>query len=157
MVRFLLLLVVTLHLDSVTAFSLHGAGKNGMVRNGLRRLSGKQLPNLDRWAKAALYGGALLTLVSTSPAAAVDALGHTDAAAVEAEASSEQVAIIKREETEENISEKRTHTESWSIAVTVKGKIAHMHMQTTEEEDSIRIAAYLEPTPKGKSISLQNH
>ena len=149
-VRFLLLLVVTLHLDSVTAFSLHGAGKNGMVRNGLRRLSGKQLPNLDRWAKAALCGSALLALVSTSPAAAIDALGHTDVAAVEAEASSEQVAIIQREVTDENVSEEQTHTESWSIAVTTKGKIAHMHMQTMEEEDSIRIAAYLEPTPKGK-------
>ena len=148
MVRFLLLLFVALHLDTATALSLRGISKSKLTRDGLHRLMGKQRRHLDRWVKSAMCGGALLTLACLPTIKEAGKL--TSPIVLAAEASNEQASPIQLVKTEADVSVEQAHTASWSIAVTAKGEIGHMHVQTIEEEDAIRIAGYIEPTSKGR-------
>ena len=147
-VRFLLLSFVALHLDTATALSLRGVVKSKLTRDALHRLMGKQQRRLDRWAKAAICGGALLTL-SCMPSIK-GAVELTSPTALVAEASTEQAIPTQLTETEADLSPEQTRTISWSMVVTTRGEIAHMHVRTIEEEDVIRITAYAEPTAKGE-------
>lgn len=149
MVKFLLLLVVLLHLGSVPAQPLRNASKGSQIavlRNGLHKLINQQHHNIGRWVKAAVYGGAMLTLTSISPVEGIE----QHISPIETTMNNEQAVIIQHKVVDEEVSIEQAHTSSWAISLTAKGKVAHMHLQAIEAEDAVRIAGYLAATPKGK-------
>ena len=154
MVRHVFLtLFILLSLDDAVALSWRDASKlskmTGLCKR-LHRLSNTRHAAFNLGVKTTVYGSALLTLALNPYAQEGDRFVQSAEAVVAAEASAEPVALIGLEESEEEILTEQVHTSSWSIAVTAKGKLAHMHVQTIEEGDLIRIAGYVEPTAKGE-------
>ena len=151
MVRLALLLGVVLHLNTAMALSMRSAGKSSKIaalRDGLHRLGGRQRTEASRWVTAAVFGGALLTLTTTSTFG--EAEQHSSSVENMTVANSELAATISHAVAEENTPTTQMHTLSWAIEVTTKGEIAHMHVQAMELEDGINITGYLEPTVRGR-------
>ena len=141
MVRHVLPLLIVLPLDSALALSWHDASrvsKMAGLRRHLHRLSDTRHTALGLGARTVVYGSALLTLALSPYAKEGD--GFVQPAEV----------VTSTEARAEELWAEQVHTSSWSIAVTTKGKLAHMHVQTIEDEDTIKIAGYIEPTAKGK-------
>ncbi len=143
-VRTLLLLCVALHLN--TALSWRAGGRGKLVRDSLHRLMGEQRHHLDRWVRVAACGGALLSLACLPP---VQSAGIASSGARGAAGGEGQVPPMLRSETGMDVGAELLHTTRWSIAVTAKGKIAHMHVRVQEEEGVLSVAGYLAPTLKG--------
>ena len=153
MVRYLLPLFIVLSLDSAVALSWRDASKVSKMAglcNRLHRLSNTRHAAFNLGVKTAVYGSALLTLALSSYAKEGDRFVQPAETVTAAEVSAEPAVLIGVEGSEEELLAEQVRTASWSIAVTAKGKLAHMHVQTIEDEDLIRIAGYIEPTAKGE-------
>ncbi len=136
MVRYCLLLFVVLQPNFTLALSSRSASKVGILRHRLHSLASR--PRVPTWVKAAVYGSALLTLASAPHAEESDLLVQPT-----------RPAVVQAEDMDRNIFAGQVHTLSWQIAVTTKGKLAHMHVQAIEDGGMFRITGYIEPTAKG--------
>ena len=153
MVRLLVLLMfVVLPFESSSALSWRQASEVGKtaVRNSMHKLNRSQRTYLKRWLKPALYGSVMAMLVLSVHAEDGSGIGLTNENAVEGKANGEQAVLIINHDTPAAVFTEQIHIASWSINLTTKGKVAHMHVQAIEEEDAIRIAGYLQPTARGQ-------
>ena len=107
------------------------------VRNGLHKLSRAHRTYLKRWLKPAVYGSVMAILALSTYSS-------------HAEEGNNIAALNPNYTTPEAMLNEEIHTASWSITLTTKGEIAHMHVQTIEEEEAIRVAGYFKPTPRGQ-------
>ena len=145
LVRLLLLLFMVMPSESSAALSWRQARKGGkmVMRNALPKLNDKHRTYLKRWLKLPLYGGVMVMLAFSPHAEEGNMVRLTNEVVAAAEMSRAPA------EDEDEVS-KQVQVASWSITLTTKGEIAHMHVRTIEEEEAIRIAGYSQPTDRGR-------
>ena len=138
-------------LESSTAMSWRQTREVGKmaVHNGLSQLSSKHRTYLKHWRKLTLYGSVMVMLAFSPHAEEGNRVRSPNEAVVVAETSSAPV-VPSQHDIAPAEGEWAEQVASWSITLTMKGKVAHMHVRTIEEEEAIKVAGYFQPTDRGR-------